>query len=445
MKRSKIKLAVIKTAAIILSLITVIALMAACTEQARETVADTSPILECEGVELPLFFYEFMLSRVKGSLARNQNKVTDPDFWYAEIEGDGRTYEEYYNEYVLERCKNYLAALVIFDKEGLTLPASKLDAIDEEVQFYIDYDGKGDEDTFSASIRKLGVDAEALRRCYVIEAKYEYLMNYLYGDGELIGDTLKNEYYKKNYLCFKQILIRKFKYEFMYDEQGNLIYFDPDSGKPVYDEKNGSVKYDANGSRIKDSYGVTIYYDENGKIIYDTQRGKPSEKLDADGNAIRYDYTESELAERSEIAKSIAESIGSGDYSAFESKLSEVYAEEMIFENYTDGYYLSRLEEENYLRYGYINLILDELEKMEIGDVAMVESEQGYHVIMRYQLEEGKFTDGEYSQWFENLNEKIILDLFKGKIADVLPDIKVNTENLAKARSITRVGINYDY
>ncbi len=105
-------MAAIKTAAIILVLITVLTLLAACGEQERETTADTSPILECDGVELPLFFYEFMLSRVKGDLARNQNKVTDPDFWYAEIEGDGRTYEEFYNEYVLERCKNYLAAQV---------------------------------------------------------------------------------------------------------------------------------------------------------------------------------------------------------------------------------------------------------------------------------------------------------------------------------------------
>ncbi len=438
-------MAVIKTAAIILSLITVLTLLAACGEQERKTEANTSPILECDGVELPLFFYEFMLSRVKGDLARNQNKVTDPDFWYAEIEGDGRTYEEYYNEYILERCKNYLVALVIFHKEGLTLPKSKLASIDEEVQFYIDYDGKGDEDAFSASIKKLGVDAEALRRCYIIEAKYEYLMSYLYGDGELIGDTLKDKYYKENYVRFKQILIRKFKYEFQYDEQGNLMYFDPDSGKPVYDEKNGSVKYDEKGSRIKDSYGVPIYYDENGKIIYDTQRGMPSEKLDADGNAIRYDYTEAELAERTATAESIAASIKAGDYAAFESKLTEVNAEEMIFESYTDGYYLSRLEEENYIRYGYINLILDELENMEIGDVAVVESEEGYHVIMRYELEEGKFSDGEYSQWFENLDEKIILDLFRGEIAEVLPNIKVNSENLATARSITRVGINYDY
>ena len=438
-------MAAIKTVAIILALITVLTLLAACGDGERETTADTSPVLECEGVELPLFFYEFMLSRVKGSLARNQNKVTDPDFWYAEIEGDGRTYEEFYNQYVLERCKNYLAALVLFDKEGLTLPKSKLDSIDEEVEFYIEYDGEGDEDTFSASIRKLGVDAEALRRCYIIEAKYEYLMNYLYGDGALIGDTLKNEYYQENYVRFKQILIRKFKYEFQFDEQGNLMYFDPDTGKPIYDEKNGSVKYDESGSRIRDSYGVPIYYDENGKIIYNTQRGKPAEKLDKDGNAIRYDYTEAELEERKEMAESIAASINAGDYFAFDSKISEVYAEEMIFESYTDGYYLSRLEEENYLKYGYINLILDRLENMEMGDVAVVESEEGYHVIMRYELEEGKFTDGEYSQWFENLSEKIILDLFKDKIAKVLPDIKVNSENLAKARSITRVGINYDY
>lgn len=445
MKRFNFKWTAARFVAIALVLCTAISLFSACSEPERETSADTSPIFECDGIELPLFFYEFMMSRVKGSLARNQYKVTTPNFWYTVIEGDGRTYEEFYNDYVLERCKYYLAALVIFEQEGLTLPQSKLQEIDEEIQFYIEYDGEGSEDDFNASIRKLGVDAEALRRCYIIEAKYEYLMTYLYGDGELIGDVVKDDYYENNYIRFKQILFRKYKYEYEYDEQGNLMYFDPSTGKPIYDTENGGVKYDENGSRLKDSYGVTIYFDETGKILYDTNNGRPSEKLDENGDAIKIYYGDSQLYSRLNEANEIAASITREDYAAFEAKLAEVNGEEMIFETYTDGYYLSRLEEENYIEYEYIKVILAGLEDMDEGEVAVIESEHGYHVVMRYELDDAKYNDSEYSYWFGDLNEKIILDLFRQKIDEVLPEIAVNEENIARARSITRVGINYDY
>ena len=98
MKRFNFKWAAVRFAAIVLVLCSVVSLFSACSEPERETEADTSPIFECDGIELPLFFYEFMMSRVKGSLSRNQHKVTDPDFWGTVIEGDGRTYEEFYNE-----------------------------------------------------------------------------------------------------------------------------------------------------------------------------------------------------------------------------------------------------------------------------------------------------------------------------------------------------------
>ena len=447
MKKSKKFSVLIKIISAALCGVMLLAAFTGCTdkETERETSADTSAVLECEGVEIPLFFYEFMMSRVKGNLARDGHKVTTPDFWYAEIEGDGRTVEEFYNSYVLDLCKNYLAALVLFEKEGLTLPESTLASIEEEVQYYIDYDGDGDEEMFNSSVRKLGIDAEALRRCYVIEAKYDYLMSYLYGGGNLIGDVLREEYYKEYYLSFKQILIRKYQYEFETDSEGNIIYFDS-TGKPVYDKENGVVDYNDDGSHVTDKYGQSIYYDlASGKILYDVKNGKPAEKLDSKGNAIKIEYTEEELKDRAAIANEIFESIGKGEFDAFETKLDKVHGEEMIFEDSSEAYYVSRIEEENYLDYPYIKLILAELENMEVGDVAIVESQEGYHIIMKYDLEDEKYKETDSSQWFTNLDSKIILDLFKKRTNEVFPKIKENTDNLAKARSITRVGINYDY
>lgn len=435
------KKSILKIAALMLAIIT-LASLASCTE---ETQMDTTPIFECDGEELPLYFYEFMLSRAKGTLARNKYPVSDSDFWATVIEGDGRTYEEFYNDFVLESCKNYFAAALLFDAEGLTLSKSALAEIDEEVAYYIDYDGDGSEEKFNALISAYGIDAKALRECYIIEAKYNYVVSYLYGGGELIGDGVKDEYYKANYHRFKQILLKNYYYEYEKDSQGNLMYFDDETGKPVYDQKNGTVRYDSKGYRIKDDYGVDIYYDKDGKIIYDTVKGKPAPAIGEDEEIIKHSYTAEEMAERLAKAQAICESVKSGDVDKFESELERINAEEMTFETYTDGYYLSRTEADNYIGYGHITKILEALEQMAEDEVRLIETESGYHVIMKYKLDEGKYNDGAYAAWFEDFNSNIIAKLFNDKIKTMLPEIVEHSENLEGARSIINIGVNYDY
>ena len=63
-------------------------------------VAD--PVIEYDGQKIPLSFYELMLSRMKGELARNQYEVDDESFWNSDSGVNGQNYEEYYNDAVLE-------------------------------------------------------------------------------------------------------------------------------------------------------------------------------------------------------------------------------------------------------------------------------------------------------------------------------------------------------
>lgn len=440
------KNAVIRFAAIVLVLSTFFAALGACSEnETRETSSNTAPVLELDGVEIPLFFYEFMLSRVRADLARNGHKVTDPDFWYSKVVGTDKTYEQYYNEYTLETCKAYIAAEVIFEREGLSLPESTLDKIDEDINFYIGFDGDDDEEAFNKTLRPFGVDTEALRRCYIIEAKYEYLLNYLYGGGQLIGDTVKEEYYQKNFVRFKQILFTKYKYEYERDFQGNIVYYDIETGLPVYDTEKGKFKYNEEGNYYRDTEGQIQYFDENGVVIYDTEKGRPAVKQDEKGNDVKYVYTAEENAARLEKAEAIASQIKASDYEAFEKKMAEIFAEEMLYETFKDGYYLSKSDKIEYVEYPYINVIVSKLETMNVGDIAIVETEEAYHIIMRYELDEGKYLDEEYESFFESLTDEIISDLFENKISGVLSEVTVNEENLKAARSITRVGTNYDY
>ena len=403
------------------------------------------PIMESGEQEISLAFYELMLSRMKGELAREKHDVSaGSDFWSQTVASTGQTREQYYNALVLDRCRTYLAAAVLFDEEGLSLSEAELAEIDDEIAFYVEYDGKGSEEKLDAILSKYGADTEELRQIYVIEAKYRSLMTRLYGaDGSQIADNVKEEYYEQNYYRFKQILVSNFYYEYQKDAFGNVIYFDPETAKPVYDSKNGKVHYDDEGERVVDSFGVVIYFDEQGAVLYDTSKGYPTPTLDENGQAIVYKYTDAEMAQRYSSAVSLMGQLKKGNYSAFEAEMPkwEIYSGADAY--YPDGYYLSRVEADGYGQ--YMLDILESLENMEDGEIKLVESEHGYHIVMKYALDDGKFGDGEYAEWFASFNESLQNKLFLDKCGRIFDNITVNQKNLDKARSIANIGVNYNY
>lgn len=419
----------------------------ACKKQ-EEKVEVKDPILECGEEKIPLCFYEFMLSRTKGDLARNKYDVKNASFWAKEYGNSGKTNEEYYNEQVLESCKRYLAAAVLFDRQGLKLTDAELAAIDEEIAYYIDlsYVGNGSVDKFNSIIKSYGVDSEGLKQCYIIEAKYNKLVSTLYGDGSLISDGVKEEFYMENYVRFKQVLFPKFYYEYEKDTNGDLMYFDPSKGITIYDTKNGRPAFDEKGDYIVDRFGVEIYYDADGNILYDKVNGTPAVVTDDDGNGIKHNYTADELKEKKGEAQSLVDSLKTGDFAAFNAAVSSNVLILGSSNPYPDGYYLSDAEGAGYVGdSAYLSDILAALKEMSVGEVRMIESDNGYHVIMKYELDSGKSTHEDYDEWFANLDNAIINKMLNEKLATVLAEIKTIDENLQKARSIKSVGTNYDY
>lgn len=409
----------------------------------KEEVKD--PILSYGEHEIPLGLYELMLSRMKGTLARNKYDVTvTSDFWTnIHPATDDVTNQDYYNKIILDNCRNYLAALVIFEKEGLSLSDSVLASIDEEIQFYIDYDADGSVEKFDKILADYGTNSEELRQIYIIEAKYQAVISWLYGsNASKIADNVKEDYYQENYYRFKQILVSNFYYEFQIDEHGNTIYFSSETGLPIYDEK-GKYKYDENGNRLKDSFGAEIRFGENGEWLYDTKNGYPAPTTDDKGEAIKHYYSKEEMEKRYLEAQKIVESADGGNYHALESQMKDWELYEGAINYYTDGYYLSDIESSSYGE--YLCDILDNLKDMEVGEARLVESESGYHVVVRYELDKGKYTNSEYSVWFENFNQSLITKFFLDKCSDFYDDIKMNDENLEKAESMKYIGINYNY
>ncbi len=423
---------------IVLSVFLVSAALISCADRVKD------PVLEYEGEKISLSMYEFMLSRMKGTLARNKYDVTPlSTFWDEKHPGSELTNEEYYNRSILDNCKNYLASLVIFEEEGLSLSKSVLADIEEEISFYIDYDCGGDEGKLDILLSKYGTDAEGLRKIYEIEAKYQAVIAYLYGqDGSLIADNVKEEYYRENYYRFKQILISNFYYEYQEDKEGNIIYFDPESGKPVYDD-DGEYKYDDKENRIVDSYGIAIRYDKDGKILYDKEKGVPAPTTDKNGNAIEHKYSKEEMEERTAAIEGIINAASNGNFSAFEAEMSKWEVYEGAGEYYKDGYYLSELESGGYDE--NLSEILASLKEMKVGEAKLIESESGYHIIMKYELDSGKFSDSEYAEWFSSFDQSLINKLFLDRCAKFYSNIEVNEKSLEKARSIKNIGTNYDY
>ena len=89
--------------------------------------------------------------------------------------------------------------------------------------------------------------------------------------------------------------------------------------------------------------------------------------------------------------------------------------------------------------------ILHKLEDMETGEIDMVEGPSGYHIIMKYRLDSGKFGDVNYAEWFASFNTSLMNELFLDKCEQFYDDIKLNENNFDKARSIKEIGINFHY
>ncbi len=412
-------------------------------------------ILKCEKQKIDTAFYEFMLSRVKGDLHNSGYDVDSSAFWGTKIEGSDITYEEYYNQKVLEDCRYYLSALVLFDQlvadgDISELPREYYDEIDEQIQLYIDlgYIGDGSEEKLDGLLSEYGVDTDTLREIYIAEAKIQYLREYVYGgsDASKIGDNVKEDYYKENYYRFKHILIGNFYYEYVRDEFDSIIYFNGEDGPALYDYEKGEKRDDdGDGMYNKDADGETIAYDkETGKYLYDTKNGVTHFVTDSEGKIKKFYYTEGEMAERLLMANQLC-NIEKKDFAEFEKKGADASVNTDYSKTFeiSSGIYMSDIEKSTYS--DYMLKMLEKVKTMNVGDIAMVEGDDGYHVIMKYELDSGAYAESGAKKWFQSFNASLINKMFFEKCQGLFDDIEVNSENLENATSIKDIGANTDY
>ena len=406
-------------------------------------------LIEIEGVKVSVNAYELLLSRMKGALARAQGTTIEgDDFWSTVVDADNTTYEQYLRESILENAKTYAIGTYLHDKVyGLTLSKDTLDAIDAELADFIEYDGDGSKTAFNKVLAEFGVNYNILRDVYIMEAKIDALKLHLYGqNASKIADTVKDEYCTEHFVRFKQVFLASYFYVCETDENGDDVYYTKNSlGNQVicYDKENGSTKTDKDGNVIKDKDGYDVYFTEDGKIAYDKETGTTAFVFDKDGQPVVGDYTKEELAEIEKEANTILGKIPAGEYNAFEIFM-EQRGEDEDAQTYENGYYLYN-DPANYASYPYLESIVDALGDMEVGEVALVESDYGYHVIMKYPVEKGAHADKDNEDWFEGFEEGLVDDMFMSLCREYMDKVSVDEDLLATVPAMKDIGKNYYY
>ncbi len=394
--------------------------------------------------------YSLLFSRLKGTLSSADNysveALTD-EFWDTLVSSDGTTREEYYKEEILTDAKFYVAALYLFEELGLELPQSYIDEIDKELSELVEFDADGSRTEFNKILLPYGANYDVLRDSYIIEAKIACLSEYLYGtNGSKIGDSVIEEYYQNNYLRFKHVFFYNYAIIYQEDDDGNDIYYIPDSnGKIAYDT-TAQKRRDASGAEVKDKNGDVIYENSNGQIAYDKAVGQRQPMYDEKGYVMTRKFTQEELIQVNDHATLLMEELEGQEknYTLFDSYV-EKYSEDEGSLSYPEGFYMTADTEYSSPE------VLEAVAEMEFGEIRKVYSEHGIHIVMRYELDKGGYAKEENSDFF--INMKTGAYSFMGKLATTLLSEYLSKtidkvfvdEKVFEAIDIKKIGANYYY
>lgn len=419
----------IRALAILLALMMLVCALGSCSRSGKT-------MMSIGDQKLSINMYQLMLSRYRGTMEYSYPEAAKDEFWDIVIDSTGTTYNDYFTASIYDNAKTYVCAMYVFDEiEKLTLPKGTLDVIDEEMEKMVEELADGSKTAFNAQIAQYGVNYNMLRDAYIMEAKVAYLQDTLYGtDGSLLSDVVREEYYQKNYTRFKHVFLFTYSAVYEQDANGDDIYF-TDDDKIAYDKINGTTKAGADGNPVKDENGNSIYYTADGKIAYDKVNGFRAYVYNEDGYVTTRNYTAEEIAEVEAKAEQILEMAKKGqDFD----ELVEIYNEDPGFAEYTNGYYLTDASEYE------IKEVKDALPTMQAGEVRLIRSDYGIHVLKKYELDEGAYKEKVNADFFTDFNEKLMTDMFLRLVEQYADKVEVN-EELASSIEIRDVAANYYY
>lgn len=409
------------------------------------------PLMVLDGHEMSVNMFKFYLSRMKGILCTTSNfgaSATKDQFWETFLESDSWTnYNDYYTNIVLENAKTYLAGVAMFEEKGYKLPDSYVEEIDAKMEDLLNTAADGSMSAFNAILAEYGANYDILRESYIIEAKISYLMEQTFGkNGSKLSATIVDEYYRENYARFKQVFLYTFEYRYETDDNGDVIYY-AEGSKIAYDTSK-TAKTDNGGDYVRDYNGdiIYVYTDDSGKerIAYDRASGTRNPVTDEKGNAVIDQYNATEKALVKEEIEEIMDSIKTGDTVAFDAMV-EQHSEDRGLSDYPGGYYVT---EDTLFD---VPEVVDAVFDMKVGEMTLVQSDYGFHLVMRYDIEDAAYTKEEYEDIFISTKTgtytfmgDLTNELFEEYLEPYKKKIVVDKTVLVTA-DIKRAGINYYY
>lgn len=324
--------------------------------------AEQDVAFELGDQKITVNMYRLWLSRVKGVYSSAGDDIWD------EVNDDGKTYNEVFTGFVTDNAKTFVSAMHLFSELGLELPKSEIKEIDETMETLLRERGDGSKSTLNSYLSAYGVNYDILRDVYIIEAKLDYLEEYLYGANgqEKITGEEKDAYYKENYVRVKQI--------FLYT-----------SNKPITDDE--------------------------GNYTYDDQ-----------GNVATRDFTDAEIAAQEKKAQGILDMLSKGESFA---ALMTKYSEDKANEQYPGGYYFTKTSQ-------YVTEVVDLAFQLEIGKCSMVKSQYGIHIILREELDQGGYKASGNADFFTDFESALVTLKLSQRLAEYEDDIVVHEDVISK-------------
>lgn len=394
-----------KYVALMLALIMLLGVLASC-------AAKGQTLLKMEKDKITVNTVYLYLSRLKGYLSTANAyglSAEEDSFWDTLMSTDGMTYDAYYTNQILENAKLYVAALHVFRERGLELPKETVKAIDDELQEIIDTEWDGSKTEFNKKLATFGANYDVLREAKIIEAKIEYLRADLFGaDGSKIGTQLKEDYYQKNYRRFKQMFFYTCNF---------VTELDADGNEKVVTDSNGYAKIEPMTEKeiqhVIDR--TTVAFDKavvDGVSFLDAWKNKKTAK----GDSVLFDAM-------------LNETDANGKY---------VYTEDPGRAEYPNGIYLTA--DSNY----DFSDVRDAVFEMAVGEIRVIRSDYGFHVVMRYENDAVAYADEANADCFAGFASTLEDLLLEEYLAPYVALVSVDEQAYAGI-SIKDVAANLHY
>ena len=404
---------------------------------------EAKTLITYEDKTLSVNVYEFLLSRMKGTLAYYGYEVDKPSFWKTVVSlEDGTTYNDYFRATIMQQAVYYVIADKMFDENNLTLTDAQEKKIDDLLSAYVKK--AGSKSKLNEELKNYGVNYEILREVLILEAKIELLKNHHYGEkGEKIDTEIKEEYFNENYVAFKQIFLATYEYVTDKDRFGDTVYYTDEKHKAIsYDTTNGKTQTDEYGKTVKDIFGKDEYFTEDGKIAYDKTNGVIGYVTNKDGDKVIAELSEEKKSEIYNSAKKYAEDCDNNSalFEEYAEKYGESETNDLVYLYASSGYYAAQND-----AVAYFDDMAELIMTLDVGECTVYKSAYGYHVLARYENEKGAYADEKNKDAFADFVGTLVTRLFEGECAKRESKVSIDEAVFEEAPDMADVGINTLY